>query len=74
MKLADKSVRDIRVQERGLRKAFEIMSSSEGGIDWSTNDVSLEVHDNIALIQDVRAELQNSKNQKRESKLRRRNY
>jgi len=73
MKLADKSVSDVRVKEPKLRRAFQVVTSSNT-IDWENDDVSLETHDIIALIEEVKSNNMTRKFNKMEAQNIRRNY
>ena len=73
MKLADKSIGEVRVKEPELRRAFEVMTSSET-LDWSNMDVSIETHDIIGLIQNVKDNEMKRKYKDMDSQNRRRNY
>lgn len=61
------------MKEPELRRAFEVMTSSET-LDWSNMDVSIETHDIIGLIQNVKDNEMKRKFKDMDSQNRRRNY
>jgi len=61
------------VKEPELRRAFEVMSSSRT-LDWSNMDVSIETHDIIGLIEQVKGNEMKRKFKDMDSQSRRRNY
>lgn len=64
---------DVRVKEPELRRAFQVMTSSNT-IDWANDDISLETHDIIALIEEVKSEDMSKKFKHMEAQNIRRNY
>jgi len=73
LKLADKSIGEVRVKEPELRRAFEVITSSQN-IDWSNMDVSIETHDIIGLIEQVKDNEMKRKMKNMDAQNRRRNY
>jgi len=61
------------VKEPELRRAFEVMSSSRT-LDWSNMDVSIETHDIIGLIEQVKDNEMKRKMKDMDSQNRRRNH
>jgi len=74
LKLAENSLSDVRIKEPEIRRAFEVLTQTEGGIDWGNMDISIETHDIISIIEGVKNNEMKRKMNDMESQKRRRNF